>query len=96
MPQSLGMPKQLIIISIEMIEALKFLKSQNKIDYLHGYLNHPSIGVRLEAATYLLSSYEEDAVKVLEEIKNTEEFHSFTAEIVLKEWRSGNLDGSYP
>jgi hypothetical protein len=74
------------------ISVVNVLKSENKIDYLYQFLSHNSIGVRSAAASYLLESYEKQAVEVLEQIKGSEYgIHSFNAEMVLSEWRKGNL-----
>lgn len=73
------------------VQAITFLKQNNALGKLLTFLKKSPIGVCLAAATYLLPEYEEEAVKVLEEISKSSSFHSFEAQITLKEWRNGNL-----
>lgn len=72
-------------------EVVIFLKDQNEVQRLSPFLNHPSVGVRLWAATYLLPGQEREAIKVLEQIAQRSDIHSLTAETTLSEWRKGNL-----
>ena len=72
-------------------DAVLFLKEGNEIDKLIGFLNHSSIGVRMAAATYLLFKYEREAKKALLEISKSSNIHGLTAEMILSEWRNGNL-----
>lgn len=75
----------------KIVQIVNTLRSLDKIDYLLSFLNHTSTGVRLAAAAFLLSTYEKEAVAVLEEIKNGDSFQSLDAEMTLEEWRKGNL-----
>lgn len=75
----------------QLAEAATFLKSKNAIDYLLQFLSNSSVGVRMWAACYLLPVYEQEGIKVLEEIAESSGIHSFTAETTLSEWREGNL-----
>jgi hypothetical protein len=60
--------------------------------YLTELLFDPEVAVRSSAATYLLPLDEPAAVFVLEEVANgRHKFVSFTAEMVLREWRAGRL-----
>ena len=74
------------------IAAATFLKSEKAIDNLMPFLYNPSIGVRLWAACYLLSTHAEEGIKILEEIAKTSGIHSLTAETTLSEWKKGNLE----
>ena len=76
----------------KIVLATNFLKDKNDINKLEKLLLHESIGVRLWSATYLLTSNETEAVKVLETIEKTSGINSLTAETTLSEWRKGNLN----
>ena len=73
------------------IKAINFLKEKDEIEILVKCLNHPSIGVRNWAATYLLPFREKEAIKILEETIEKGDIHSLNAETTLSEWRKGNL-----
>lgn len=47
----------------KIVQIVNTLKSLDKIDYLLGFLGHSSIGVRLAAASFLLSTYLRDQVR---------------------------------
>ena len=70
---------------------IKFLKEENELKKLSSFLNHPSVGVRMWSATYLLPISENEGIKVLERIVGETGIHSLTAETTLIEWRKGNL-----
>lgn len=73
-------------------KAIQYLKGENKLELLAGFLDHPNPGVRTGAARYLLGIMEEEAVRVLDKISMTETgITGFNAEMILKEWRKGNL-----
>lgn len=55
-------------------------------------LTHEDMWVRESAATHLLGVEEHVAIKVLEEVANSSGIVAFNAEMVLKEWRAGNLN----
>lgn len=67
------------------------LKESGKLHELRDLLKHNSIGVRLWAAPYLLSLYEDEAISTLQEITKQPGIHSLTAETILSEWQKGNL-----
>lgn len=73
-------------------KTISFLKERNEIPSLSQFLNHPSIGVRIWAATYLLPFMEEEGVAILEQIARGPGIHSLTAKTTLNEWRKGNLE----
>ena len=68
-----------------------YLKESNEIGSLSTLLTHPSVGVRMWTATYLLPIMENEGIKVLEQIARETGIHSFTAKTTLSEWRKGNL-----
>lgn len=69
-----------------------FLKENNAFLSLERLLTHESIGVRVWAARDLLGVKEEEAIRVLEDVVNSQSgILSFDAEMVLKEWRAGRL-----
>ena len=73
------------------VKAVSFLKEDNTLNKLESLLIHPSVGVRLWSATYLLPLNEEEASKALKKIINGNDIHSFTAKTTLEEWGKGNL-----
>ena len=75
----------------KIVTAVAFLKEKNEVDKLLDFLTHSSIGVRIGAATYLLSKHEKEAIRVLSEISRSTGIHALTAETVISEWRKGNL-----
>jgi hypothetical protein len=77
------------------INAVKFIKSQNEIDALLDFLTYPSVGVRLSAAIFLLPQYEGKALNVLQEIAGKTGILSLTAKMTIDEWEKGNLKHLY-
>jgi len=75
----------------EITDATHFLKMQDSIHLLNNFLNSPSTGVRLWAATYILTIDENKGIGVLEEIAKRQDIHSLTARTIINEWRNGNL-----
>jgi hypothetical protein len=75
----------------KVMRAIAYLKEKNSLDQLLPYLTHEVIGIRVVAATFLLSKYEEEGIKVLKDIADSSDFYSFFAETTLSEWRKGNL-----
>ncbi len=73
------------------IDLMNFLKEQNKINVLSTYFNHPSIGVRMWAAVYMLSIQEKEAKSVLKKIAEESGINATMARITLEEWQKGNL-----
>lgn len=71
---------------------VSYLKENDSLDELRMFLKHDVIGVRMLAASYLLSKYEKEASYVLEEISNGKGMIPFIVEMTLKEWRKGNLN----
>jgi hypothetical protein len=69
----------------KIIEALRYLFINNKMNELLPLLDDSSNGVKVWAATYLLPMYEDKAINTLKTI------NSFTANIVLDEWNKGCL-----
>lgn len=76
----------------KIIKAIAFLKQSDKLYTLNDLLEHPSVGVRIWASTYLLSLNEERALMILENIVNEERgIHSLIAQTTLNEWGKGTL-----
>jgi len=76
----------------KVVVAAEFLKQQGAIQLVSRFLDHASPGVRNGAAAYLLPMQEQDAVRVLEAIANGPRgVHRLEAEMILSEWRKGNL-----
>jgi hypothetical protein len=73
------------------VKAMTFLKDHEDVLALIKFLSHPSVGVRMWAATYLLPIKENDGIKVLEKIEKENNIHSFVAKTTLSEWRKGTL-----
>jgi hypothetical protein len=67
------------------------LLEAGELERLKPLLDHSDPGVRLWAATYLLQSEESSAISVLQSIARTRGIIGFDAEMVLREWLSGNL-----
>jgi len=74
------------------IAATGFLKEHNQLILLGDFLNHPSVGVRLWAATYLLDIKKDEAAKTLIAIARSGGIHSVNAGTTLSEWKKGNLN----
>jgi hypothetical protein len=73
------------------VKSVAFLKEKNEIQKLSEFLTHNSIGVRMWAATYLLPVIENEGLRVLKQIAEGDNIHSFTAKITINEWEKGNL-----
>lgn len=73
-------------------EIFEFLKKENTRDKFQKFLSHPSSGIRLWAATFLLPINEKEAKKVLNEITQIGGIVSFSAKMILQEWNKGNLN----
>jgi hypothetical protein len=73
-------------------EAIYFLRDKNRIDKLQDLISHNDISVRLSVASYLLIHNEEMAISVIKNIIEQKIPHkSFTARMVMEEWKKGNL-----
>lgn len=75
----------------KIIKSIAYLKEQNAINELANFIEHPSIGVRLWAATYLLPVKETEAIKCLNSIAQGSSVHALDAETTISEWKKGNL-----
>lgn len=74
-------------------KAVAYLRENGGIENLKNLLNHKETSVRLAAVTFLLKHHEAQAKAVLEEIVSASIPHqSFSAKLVLQEWRNGNLN----
>jgi major membrane immunogen (membrane-anchored lipoprotein) len=73
-------------------KAVNFLRENNAIEKLKELLLYDNIDVKISAATYLLKHNEPEAVAVLQEIAlKSNPFQSFNAEMILQEWKKGNI-----
>lgn len=80
----------------KIVVVAKYLKDNNYLLDLEKLLEHENVGVRIWASTYLLEVAENEAKQSLLSIKRMNiPHHSFTAEITLEEWNSGNLTLQY-
>lgn len=68
-----------------------YLRDSGALLELVQFLNHPSVGVRIWTATFLLPVKESDGIGTLERIVEENGIHSLTAKTTLSEWRKGNL-----
>ena len=59
------------------------------------FYTHPNLSVRSWAAAYLLPVYEKESIEILEEIAKLEGLEALEAEILIKEWKKGNLHDFY-
>jgi hypothetical protein len=73
-------------------KAITFLRDHGRVQLLTKFLSHEDMGIRVWAATYLLPTQENIAVKVLEAIASGPSgIQRLDAETTLSEWRKGNL-----
>ena len=75
---------------VEITVAIKE-KSSDGLRALTPLLRHASPSVRKCAAFRLLMLCTDEAVAVLEEVANESSYVGFDAEMILEEWRKGNL-----
>ena len=80
----------------KIVDAVKYLKENNLECELTALLNNENVSVQLWAATCLLEKNEDKAKEVLSTItKKNIPHYSFTAQLTLEEWNSGNLKLQY-
>ncbi len=74
-------------------KAVGYLREHNGIDKLKELLSNSEVSVRVVAASFLLKHSEQEATSALEEIASKSIPHqSFNAQMILQEWRKGNLN----
>lgn len=74
------------------VKSASYLKKNNQLLMLEPLLGEEDIGIKLWASTYLLETIEHKALNVLNTIASANILHhSFTAEMILEEWKTGNL-----
>ena len=74
------------------IKCLSYLYKTNGMGMLEQLLSHENVGVRESASYAYLSVCPQKGEEVLSEIANgTYGIHSFNAEMILKEWKKGEL-----
>ena len=77
-------------------EIVSFLKKEKALIHLSDFFNHANPYVRLSAAANLLPLYEEDCIKIMEDIVNNEKgIVAIDAEYTISEWQNGNLKNFY-
>ena len=77
-------------------KCIKYLYEHNKLCTLHEYLKHEHSRVRLSAAYALLPLFENECVKVLNEIANGNYgFSGISAKMILMQWYDGELKFPY-
>ena len=79
----------------KILAVAQYLRENKLLPELSVFYTHPNLSVRSWAAAYLLPVYEEKSIKILEEIAKIEGFGALDAEILIKEWRNGNLHDFY-
>jgi hypothetical protein len=78
------------VIRNQVIPAFNYLKSQNELKILIPYLEqNDDTELKQLIAVALLPYYEDIAVKVLEDIFNSNVSSSFIAGMVLEQWKKG-------
>ncbi len=78
------------VIRNQVTPAFEYLKKEKELKILISYLDQDNdVNLKQSIAVALLPHYEEIAIKVLEEISNGNTSNSFTAKMVLKQWRKG-------
>lgn len=75
----------------EIIKIVKFIKKNNLLDRFKNYLSSNEIGVRIVVATFLLPYYEDESLQILKNISNGNGIIATNAEIIISEWKKGNL-----
>ena len=74
------------------IKCLSYLYKTNGMGMLEQLLSHENVGVRESASYAYLSVCPKKGEEVLSEIANgSYGIHSFNAEMILKEWKKGEL-----
>ena len=77
----------------KLIEAYLQIRNsgENWIDEFIELLLHENDSVKCWSATHLLKYREQEAIKTLKELNTGKGITSFDAEMVLEEWKKGNL-----
>lgn len=73
----------------------QYLRENKLLHELSVFYTHPNLSVRSWAAAYLLPVYEKESIEILEEIAKLEGLEALEAEILIKEWKKGNLHDFY-
>jgi hypothetical protein len=72
-------------------QIFKNLKRQDKLNLLEPLLNHEDVDVQIRAASYYLAVDEKMALKKLNELKKEGGINRFEIELLLSQWRKGEL-----
>ncbi len=73
------------------IASFKKLKAIGRSDRLLGLLSHDDANVRLWAATHSLEWDEGEAIRTLRALAASDEFASFSAQVILEQWDKGEF-----
>lgn len=79
----------------KILSVAQYLRENKLLPELSIFYMHPNLSVRSWAAAYLLPVYEEESIKILEEIAKFEGFGVLDADILIKEWKKGKLRDFY-
>ena len=79
----------------KILSVAQYLRENKLLPELSVFYMHPNLSVRSWAAAYLLPVYEEESIKILEEIAKFEGFGALDADILIKEWKKGKLRDFY-
>lgn len=79
----------------KILSVAQYLRENKLLPELSVFYTHPNLSVRSWAAAYLLPVYEEESIKILEEIAKFEGFGALDADILIKEWKKGKLRDFY-
>ncbi len=75
----------------KIIAGFKKLKATGRTDSLLGLLSHDDASVRLWAATHSLGWNETEAIRTLRALAASDEFASFSAQVILEQWNKGEF-----
>ena len=77
-------------------KSVDYLMENGEIDSLRELLNCDSVSVKLWVASFLIRLNEEKAIQVVESIASQSiRHHSFGAQVLLEEWKKGNLKSDW-
>lgn len=74
---------------------VQLLRDEKQLARLAVFYNYPNAFVRLAAAAYLLPVFEKESIKIMKEVSKESGIASLDAEIIIKEWKNGNLRKFY-
>lgn len=74
-----------------MIKAVSFIRANGSNTDLLPFLEHTDINTRISAAAFIIHDHQQQAVSVLEEVRNRNDIFAHTANLVLSQWKAGRL-----